>query len=183
MGVKSMIRIDKGTLGLLQKLKVQKDLVSYDDVINEILLKYYMNHEPEKVSNEDVLLSVVKNDKQILKRIEALHDRIGYYEKVYFTKIIDIADDIEAIISHKKDEESTKYEDQNTSEILQNKTYLELQKKHKELEISFEDLRIKNKNTNSKLRTIKNKISKKSGVFKSGFDLNLTEEEYNSIFN
>ena len=177
-----MIRIEKSTLGLLQKLKVQKDLVSYDDVINDILLKYYMNHEPEKVSNEDVLLSVVKNDKQILKRIEALHDRIGYYEKVYFTKIVDIADDIEESILNKKDEESTKYEDQNANEILQNKNYLELQKKYKELEIDYEELQIKNKNTKNKITTLKGKVDKKN-IFGSGYNLNWTEEEYNSFFN
>ena len=180
---KTSIRINKSTLELLQILKIQKNKISYDDVLNEVLLKYNMHQEPEKISNKDLLISTVKSDKQILKRLEALHDRFGYYEKVYFTKIVDIADDIEAIILQKEDEENVKKEVKIDNNSLQSKELLNLKKRHIELETDHEKLQKISVNSINKIKKLKSKVSKKTSLFASGYDLNLTEEEYNSIFN
>lgn len=180
---KKTIKIKMNTLELLQILKVRTGKVSYDDVLNEIMLKYEMNVKAEKLSNEDLQLFINSNYKQMLKRLEALHDRFGYYEKNYFTKIIDIADDIADGVLPNRIEEVVKSEVISANDKVGIEDESILQKRYSELESAYEELRMTSKNNTGKIRTLKSKISKKGGVFSSGYDLNLTEEEYKSIFN
>lgn len=180
---KNRIYVELSTFENLKDMKVKMNKVSFDDVIKELIRLTHARETVEKISNSDLLLDGKKNYNQMLKRLEALHDRFGYYEKNYFTKIVDIADDIADGVLPNRIEEIVEKNDKNEVNNLNVGDESNLLKRYNELESIYEELRMTSKNNTTKIRTLKNKISKKSGVFASGYDLNLSEEEYNSIFN
>ena len=173
-----MIKVKTDTLEALKSLKVTYKIFTYDEVISELIKLSYSKANLENISNEDLLFNINKNDKVNLKRLEALHTRFGYYEKDYFLKINDISDKLDALniaknqnIKIEKNVEKVESSDEKNLRIK----ILELENSHQEIEESNEQLY-------KKINLLKSKIIKKTGVFSSGYDASLTEEEYDSIF-
>lgn len=178
----SKIIVKKETLEALKNLKGTYKISSYDEVVSELIKASYSKGNIENISNEDLLFNMNKNDKKSLTRLEVLHTRIGYFEKDYFLKINDISDKLDALNIAKnqniKIEKTVEKVDSSVissdEKFLRNKI-LELENSHQEIEESNEILF-------RKINLIKSKIIKKTGVFSSGYDATLTEEEYDSIF-
>lgn len=87
-----IIKVKIDTLNALQGLKINYNITSYDEVISELIRMSYSKEQIERNTNDDLMFNLKNGDKKILNRIEALHTRIGYFEKDYFLKIDDIFD-------------------------------------------------------------------------------------------
>lgn len=174
----TLIKVKKDTLESLKVLKVSFDISSYDELISELIRLSHSKERFEKFSIDDIILSQKKIEKNILRRVESLHTRIGYYEKDYFLKIGDISDKIDDISIDKK---SIKPIDKNEKNIdtSDEKKY---RKQSEDLEISHQEIEKINEKLYKKLNLLNSKFIKKTGVFASGYELNLTTEEYQKIF-
>ena len=182
MDILKIIKVKIDTLEILKTLKITYKISTYDEVISELIKLSYSKGNIEKISNEDLLFNINKNDKKNLTRLEALHTRIGYFEKDYFLKINDISDKLDALniaknqnINIEKTVEKVESSVVSSDEKFLRNKILELENSHQEIEESNEVLF-------RKINLIKSKIIKKTGVFSSGYDATLTEEEYDSIF-
>lgn len=173
-----IIKVKIDTLNALQGLKVNYKITSYDEVISELIRMSYSKEQIERNTNDDLMFNLKNGDKKILNRIEALHTRIGYFEKDYFLKIDDISDKIDDISIDKK---SIKPIDKNEKNIdtSDEKKY---RKQIEDLEISHQEIEKINEKLYKKLNLLNSKFIKKTGVFASGYELNLTTEEYQKIF-
>ena len=178
MGGIAQIKLKKSVVDNLKVCKSVMGCPTYSDVIAELIRLANSKENIEKVSNQEIVYIINKFDKKIASRVEALHTRIGYFEKDYFLKIPEIFDSVDAKTLRTKfvnePKESDKSIDKN-EEALYRQKIENLQKSHLELENFNEDL-------NRKVNLIKSKLFKKSGVFASGYEITLSEEEYNSIF-
>ena len=177
MAVKKII-VKNETLESLKFLKVSRKISTFDDVITELIQSSYSKGNIEKISNEDLLFNMNKNDKKSLTRLEALHTRIGYFEKDYFLKINDISDKLDALEYFKK---NALKPEKNVSNIVSSDDKI-LRNKISELENSHQEIEGVNEELCRKINFLKSKIVKKSGVFSSGYDAAFTDDEYNSIF-
>lgn len=173
MGILTSIKIDSGIVNKLKVLKLSFGYTTYNDVLNELIAISYTKAEVEKISNEDIIVS----QKNILKRLEALHTRIGYYEKDYFLKIQDIFDAVEEMKNNNGEKKQPKKIEEKSNAIDEKK----YRKQIEDLELSHQELEQINGEINRKINLINSKIVKKTGVFASGYEINLTEEEYRKI--
>ena len=81
------IKIKNSLIDSLKGFKVTLGRTSYNDVISELIRLAYSKEKMEGITNEELLENHNKAQKHLAKRLEALHTRIGYYEKDYFLKI------------------------------------------------------------------------------------------------
>lgn len=174
MGILTSIKIDSGIVNKLKVLKLSFGYTTYNDVLNELIAISYTKAEVEKISNEDIIVS----QKNILKRLEALHTRIGYFEKDYFLKIDDIFDAVEEMKNNNGEKKEPKKIEEKSNAIDEKK----YRKQIEDLELSHQELEQINGEINRKINLINSKIVKKTGVFASGYEMNLSEEDYNNIF-
>lgn len=172
-----IIKVKIDTLNALQGLKVNYNITSYDEVISELIRMSYSKEQIERNTNDDLMFNLKNGDKKILNRIEALHIRIGYFEKDYFLKIDDIFDAVEEIKNNNGKKKEPKMIEEKGNAIDEKK----YRKQIEDLELSHQELEQINGEINRKLNLINSKIEKKTGVFASGYEINLTEEEYRKI--
>ena len=178
MGILTSIKVDSGIVKKLKVLKLSFGYTTYNDVLNELIAISYTKAEVEKISNEDIIVS----QKNILKRLEALHTRIGYYEKDYFLKIQDIYDSVDNI-KLPSNEVSKKEKNENVISIGSNLVDEKIYKKQiEDLKESHSEIENVNQKLNYKVNLLENKFVKKSGVFAQGYECILTDEEYLKIF-
>lgn len=173
-----IIKVKIDTLNALQGLKVNYKITSYDEVISELIRMSYSKEQIERNTIDDLMFNLKNGDKKILNRIEALHTRIGYFEKDYFLKIDDIFDAVEERKNNSGEKKETKKIEEK-SNVIDEKKY---RKQIEDLELSHQELEQINAEINRKINLINSKIVKKTGVFASGYEMNLSEEEYNNIF-
>ena len=173
-----IIKVKIDTLNALQGLKVNYKISSYDEVISELIRMSYSKEQIERNTIDDLMFNMRNGDKKILSRIEALHTRIGYFEKDYFLKIGDISDKIDDISIDKKSIQPIDKNEKNI-DTSDEKKY---RKQIEDLEISHQEIEKVNEKLYKKLNLLNSKFIKKNGVFGSGYELNLTPEEYQKIF-
>ncbi|MCB4235131.1 hypothetical protein LDL59_08580 [Kaistella anthropi] len=94
MAVNKII-VKDDTLNSLKFHKTIYKISTYDEVISELIRANDSKEKIEKISREDLLYHLTNSSKKLLSRIEALHTRIGYFEKDYFLKIDDIYDAVD----------------------------------------------------------------------------------------
>lgn len=177
MAVNKII-VKDDTLNSLKFHKTIYKISTYDEVISELIRANDSKEKIEKISREDLLYHLSNSSKKLLSRIEALHTRIGYFEKDYFLKIYDIYD---AVDERKIKKDQQRNADNSAIEKYKN----ENEKLKKQLELQIEShagIEEINANLNKKINLLNSKIVKKSGIFANGFEMNLSEEEYNEIF-
>lgn len=176
------IQIKKEIINNLKGLKISLGVKTYNDVLEELIRLSYVKENTGGISNKDLLENLGKGQKALTRRLEALHTRIGYFEKDYFLKIIDIVDAVEkANVDKKHGIDHSKIPD-STVEKTTASADLQLRKQFEDLEESHLEMENINERLNKKINTLRNKIVKKSGVFASGYELSLTDEEYNLLF-
>lgn len=173
---KTQIQVKSETLESLKILKRSLNISTYDEVIEALVRQSYSGEKSEKISNEELLNVVEKNDRKSLKRIEALHTRIGYFEKDYFLKIDHIYDEVSKRSAQNVSVPSVSSIEEKKNVLFDENSY---RQKIEDLEQSHEELENVNEKLFKKINLIKNNISKKTGVFASGYDLGLSEEEFN----
>lgn len=176
------IRVKNDTLDSLKRFKVIYRATSYDEVICQLVTAANSKQPIEGINNEDLAQELARGFKKALQRVEALHTRIGYFEKDYFLKIGEIYDAIEKRDSIKVAEKTKSTEPEHISEKPKDIAEIKLRKQLEELEESHLEMEQINQGLNKKLNAIRNKIVKKTGVFASGYELSLTDEEYNLLF-
>lgn len=175
---KTQIQINRTTLYSLKHLKGTLNISTYDEVIEALVRQFYSGEKVEKISNENLLSTIEKNDRKSLKRIESLHTRIGYFEKDYFLKIQDIFDVIYEIQTDRKTKSNISKNDDKNSSSFDEPSY---RRKIEDLEKSHEELESINEELFKKINLIRNNISKKTGVFSSGYEASFSEEEFKFI--
>lgn len=177
MAVNKII-VKDDTLNSLKFHKTIYKISTYDEVISELIRANDSKEKIEKISREDLLYHLTTSSKKLLGRIEALHTRIGYFEKDYFLKIDDIFDAVEARKTKKNQQNNI---DNSVAEEFKN----ENEKLKKQLELlneSHTEIEKINADLHKKFNFLNSKIEKKSGIFANGYEMNLSEEEYNQTF-
>ena len=182
MSTKSHIFLEIETIKLLKQLKSTHKVPSYEALMKILLDKTTKNEYFEDISHQEIDQNVKDSHRSTLKRIEALHTRIGFYEKEYFQKIDDISKNISSNhleISQKLNLNGKPVPSEKTVEKSSDKS---LERDLKLVEESHEILEKMNEEFSRKLSLLKSKIQKKSGVFANGYELNLTEVEFKNLF-
>ncbi len=177
MAVKKII-VKDDTLDSLKTLKNTYKISTYDELISELIRASYSSEKIEKISNEELLNDFRIYGKKMLQRIESLHTRVGYFEKDYFLKINDIFDALEAKAQNSK---LTHAAVADTSQQLENEN-IKLKKELDTLRQCLDEIENNNTTLNRKINTLKLKINKKTGIFTTGFEMHLSDEEYQNIF-
>lgn len=178
----TQLQIRKDVINNLKGLKITLGLTTYNDVIEELIRLSYLKENTKGISNKDLLETLGKGQKHLTKRLEALHTRIGYYEKDYFLKIQDIYDAVDNI-KLSSNEVSKKEKNENVISIGSNLVDEKIYKKQiEDLKESHSEIENVNQKLNHKVNLLENKFVKKSGVFAQGYECILTDEEYLKIF-
>lgn len=179
MGILTSIKVDSGIVNKLKVLKLSFGYTTYNDVLNELIAISYTKAKVEKISNEDIIIS----QKNILKRLEALHTRIGYFEKDHLLKIHDIFDAVDGAEKFTKKPTEIYSDVQRNETVIDSSMEIKYKKQIKDLEDSHSQIEEINRKMNAKVNLLEEKFVKKSGVFSQGYECNLSEQEYNEIFN
>ena len=148
------------TLEALKILKSKYATSSYDVLISQLIENSMSSEKLEKMTHTVLLDEIKKLLDRNLKRIEATHKRLGFYEKDYFLKISDINSEISKldfkILNEKNDikpiEEKPSIADDNNYKNLQ------------------------------KLNLLKSKSIKTDDVFTATYNITLSEADYLKIF-
>lgn len=182
MSTKSHIFLEVETIKQLKQLKSTYKVSSYESLMKILLEKTTKNEYFENISHQEIDQNVKESYKYTIKRIEALHTRIGFYEKEYFQKIDDISKNISS--NHLEISERLKLNTnhKDLEKPVEKNTDKSLERDLKLVEESHEILEKMNEEYSRKLSLLKSKIQKKSGVFTTGYELNLTEEEFKNLF-
>lgn len=154
------ILLKPATLEALKILKSKYATSSYDVLISQLIENSMSSEKLEKMTHTVLFDEIKKLLDRNLKRIEATHKRLGFYEKDYFLKINDINSEISKldfkILNEKNDEKSI----EEKPNIVDDSNYKNLQK----------------------LNLLKSKAIKTDDVFVVTYTITLNESDYIKIF-
>lgn len=155
------IILKETTLECLRILKREYRVTSYDTLVFQLIEMSKNGRFVKDISNNEMLLEIIKKVNHNLKRIESIHTRIGFYEKEYFLKIKDVAEEFSEIkLKQQTEIYSRKKNNENLSGNTEN--------------YNSENFR--------KLNLLKSKCIKTDDVFATNYSINLTEDDYKKIF-
>ena len=154
------ILLKPATLEALKILKSKYAVTSYDVLISQLIENSMSTEKMEKMTHTILFDELKKLLDRNLKRIEASHTRLGFFEKNYFLNINDLASEISKINIDSSNSKTEQKISENETNIIDENSYKNLQK----------------------LNLLKSKAIKTDDVFNTTYIINLNEADYNKIF-
>jgi chromosome segregation ATPase len=172
------VRLKIETIKFLKTIKVTNRYKTYDDLILSAV-KILSNSEiTGEKSKADILL---KNDYDLSKRQEQFFKRLGALETKYFKNILNISESLKELnFKNSKGKEDLEVYKKELNKLMNENSELIKNNKYNESQINHLDSLVDKKQ--NIISALQKKIVKSSGVFSSGYEMKLSEAEYNEIF-
>lgn len=181
----TMMRVSQKNAENLKVLKNNLNLSSYDDVIDFLIETNFkgnseLNYFTEIKKTLEAGLSYNE------KRTEAVHKRLGHFDKFYFTKILDTHHLLKEFLSMNLKEKNFNSElsKESISAVEKSTDYdnSKFEKEIKEVWESHQEIEEINQKLISQINILKSKFKFESGAFSKNYKAVLTVQEFKEIF-